>query len=40
MGCNKVTLDVNWMLPQAEWQTRGFGTRRLELEKELALRAN
>src|SRR5438105_11319018 len=33
-------LEVFWMLPRSEWETRGFGTRRLELEKELALRSN
>ena len=33
-------MEVFWMLPRSEWETRGFGTRRLELEKELALRAN
>lgn len=32
-------LEVFWMLPRDEWEKRGFGTRRLELEKELALRA-
>ena len=26
------------MVPREEWATRGFGTRRLDLEKELALR--
>jgi len=31
--------EVFWMLPRDEWEQRGFGTRRLELEKELALRA-
>jgi catechol-2,3-dioxygenase len=31
--------EVFWMLPRNEWEQRGFGTRRLELEKELALRA-
>ena len=33
-------LEVFWMVPRDEWETRGFGTRRLELEKELAQRAN
>lgn len=32
--------EVFWMLPRDEWETRGFGTRRLELEKELAARTN
>jgi catechol-2,3-dioxygenase len=32
-------LEVFWMLPRGEWETRGFGTRRLDLEGELALRA-
>jgi catechol-2,3-dioxygenase len=32
-------LEVFWMLPRDEWETRGFGTRRLDLEGELALRA-
>ena len=31
--------EVFWMLPRNEWEQRGFGTRRLELEKELAQRA-
>jgi len=31
-------LEVFFMLPREEWETRGFGTRKLELEKELALR--
>jgi catechol-2,3-dioxygenase len=30
--------EVFWMLPRDEWQTRGFGTRRLDLESELAAR--
>ena len=33
-------MEVFWMLPRQEWDKRGFGTRRLELEKELALRSN
>jgi catechol-2,3-dioxygenase len=33
-------LEVFFMLPREEWETRGFGTRRLDLEKELALRAH
>ena len=33
-------MEVFWMLPRQEWDTRGFGTRRLELDKELALRSN
>jgi catechol-2,3-dioxygenase len=33
-------LEVFWMLPRDEWETRGFGTRRLDLAGELALRAN
>jgi catechol-2,3-dioxygenase len=32
-------LEVFFMLPREEWEKRGFGTRRLDLEKELALRA-
>jgi len=32
--------EVFWMLPRDEWERRGFGTRRLELEKELALRTS
>ena len=31
--------EVFWMLPRNEWEQRGFGTRRLELDKELAQRA-
>ena len=30
--------EVFWMIPRSEWDKRGFGTRRLELEKELAAR--
>jgi catechol-2,3-dioxygenase len=30
--------EVFWMVPREEWDKRGFGTRRLELDKELALR--
>ena len=33
-------LEVFWMVPRQEWETRGFGTRRLDLAGELALRAN
>jgi catechol-2,3-dioxygenase len=32
-------LEVFFMLPREEWEQRGFGTRRLDLEKELALRS-
>src|SRR5260370_19649586 len=35
-----VEIEVFWMLPREEWEKRGFGTRRLDLEGELALRAN
>ncbi len=31
-------LEVFWMVPRAEWATRGFGTRRLDLAGELAAR--
>jgi catechol-2,3-dioxygenase len=31
--------EVFWMVPRDEWSTRGFGTRRLDLEGELAARA-
>jgi catechol-2,3-dioxygenase len=34
-----VELEVFWMLPRDEWEKRGFGTRRLDLAGELALRA-
>lgn len=30
--------EVFWMVPREEWGTRGFGTRRLDLEGELARR--
>jgi catechol-2,3-dioxygenase len=33
-------LEVFWMIPSSEWEKRGFGTRRLDLAGELALRAN
>ena len=33
-------LEVFWMVPRQEWETRGFGTRRLDLAGELALRAS
>ena len=32
-------LEVFWMVPREEWDTRGFGTRRLDLQGELAVRA-
>jgi catechol-2,3-dioxygenase len=32
--------EVFWMLPKVEWEKRGFGTRRLDLAGELALRSN
>jgi catechol-2,3-dioxygenase len=32
-------LEVFWMLPRDEWDKRGFGTRRLDLAGELALRS-
>ena len=32
-------LEVFWMVPREEWDKRGFGTRRLDLAGELALRA-
>jgi len=32
-------LEVFWMVPRSEWDKRGFGTRRLDLEGELALRS-
>jgi catechol-2,3-dioxygenase len=32
--------EVFYMLPRDEWATRGFGTRRLDLEREIALRTN
>ncbi len=31
--------EVFWMVPRAEWETRGFGTRALRLEEEVAARA-
>jgi catechol-2,3-dioxygenase len=31
-------LEVFWMVPREEWATRGFGTRRLDLARELAAR--
>jgi catechol-2,3-dioxygenase len=31
-------LEVFWMVPKHEWETRGFGTRRLDLAGELARR--
>jgi catechol-2,3-dioxygenase len=30
--------EVFWMLPREEWEKRGFGTRRLDLAGEMALR--
>ncbi len=30
--------EVFWMVPREEWETRGFGTRRLDLEGELRRR--
>ena len=30
--------EVFWMVPREEWETRGFGTRRLDLEGELLRR--
>jgi catechol-2,3-dioxygenase len=30
--------EVFWMIPREEWEARGFGTRRLDLEGELARR--
>lgn len=35
-----VEIEVFWMLPRDEWEKRGFGTRRLDLAGELALRAS
>ena len=32
--------EVFWMLPRDEWETRGFGTRRLDLAGELSARTN
>jgi catechol-2,3-dioxygenase len=32
--------EVFWMLPRDEWDTRGFGTRRLDLAGELSARTN
>ncbi len=32
-------LEVFWMIPCEEWETRGFGTRRLDLAGELARRS-
>ena len=31
--------EVFWLIPREEWEARGFGTRRLDLEGELARRA-
>jgi catechol-2,3-dioxygenase len=33
-----IEFEVFWMVPRDEWGTRGFGTRRLDLEGELARR--
>jgi catechol-2,3-dioxygenase len=33
-------LEVFWMVPKDEWETRGFGTRQLDLAGEMASRAN
>jgi len=33
-----IEFEVFWMVPRDEWETRGFGTRRLDLEGELAKR--
>ena len=33
-------LEVFFMIPREEWETRGFGTRKLDLDKEIALRSN
>ena len=33
-------LEVFWMIPKDEWEKRGFGTRRLDLAGELALRTS
>jgi catechol-2,3-dioxygenase len=33
-------LEVFWTVPRDEWDKRGFGTRRLDLAGELALRSN
>jgi catechol-2,3-dioxygenase len=33
-----IEFEVFWMVPREEWETRGFGTRRLDLEGELARR--
>jgi catechol-2,3-dioxygenase len=32
--------EVFWMVPREEWESRGFGTRRLDLEGELARRTS
>jgi catechol-2,3-dioxygenase len=31
--------EVFWMIPSEEWETRGFGSRRLDLDGELAKRS-
>ena len=33
-------MEVFWMVPRQEWETRGFGTRRLDLAGEVALRTS
>jgi catechol-2,3-dioxygenase len=35
-----IEFEVFWMVPREEWETRGFGTRRLDLEGELAKRGH
>ena len=32
-------LEVFWMVPREEWESRGFGTRRLDLDGEIARRS-
>ncbi len=32
--------EVFWQVPREEWETRGFGTRRLDLQGELARRGS
>jgi catechol-2,3-dioxygenase len=33
-----IEFEVFWMVPREEWESRGFGTRRLDLQGELAAR--
>jgi catechol-2,3-dioxygenase len=33
-----IEFEVFWMVPVEEWESRGFGTRRLQLEQEIARR--